>query len=300
MSSKTKKSQAQATRNTAALTKASALDLSKSLNALTTSGVVIQGTLSKISEELITKHAELQAVVDTINLKKAEMEALHGVDQVLLTVDEARENHRLQLEQMQKERDAAQQAHIQLVKQNGQDRSRDEANYSYDLQQQRKAEADAWTEKLRVRNNEERDRQEKFEKNHVEREAILRLRETAYNDALAKIATFDAEVTKASDKAAAIATGSLKKDYTHDMQMVVVKHEAELAKIKFDNQRLIEAANNLEKQLSDALIQLKAAHEAQTQLAKDAVAAASNKQAQADAMAMLTNIGGNGQNRART
>lgn len=294
MSSKTKKQQAQTSRNTAALTKASSLDLSKSLNALTTSGVTIQGTLSKIQEELITKHAELQAVDDAITLKKTEMEALHGVDQILLTMDEARENHRLYLEQMQKEREAAQDAHVQLVQQNARQRSIEETEFVYTLRQQRKAEADAWAEKLRLRNNEERDRVEKFEKNHAEREAALKLKEASYEAALAKIATFDAEVKKESDKAVAIALNSLKKDYTHEAQMTAVKHEADLSKIRFDNQRLTEAANNLEKQLADTQAQLKAAHDAQTSLAKDAVTAAANQKNIADMQSLVTNIGGNG------
>lgn len=293
-SSKTKKQQAQTTKNTAAITKASGLDLSKSLNALSTSGVTIQGTLSKISEELITQHAELQAVSDAIALKKSEMEALHGVDQILLTLDEARENHLVELEQMRKEREDTHQTHMLLIDQNTQERARNEANYAYDLQQQRKAEADAWAEKLRIRNNEERDRQEKFERSYAERETALRLKETAFNDAIARIATFDAEVKRESDKNVAIALNSLKKDYTHEAQMTAVRHEADLGKIKFDNQRLVEAANNMEKQVLELQSQLKSAHEAQTQLAKDAVSAAATQKNIADMQSLVTNIGGNG------
>lgn len=293
--SSTKTQQAQAIKNTAAISKASNLDLSKSLNALTTSGVTIQGTLSKISEELITKHAELQAVDDAIALKKAEMESLHGVDQILLTLDEARENHRLQLEIMQRTQDdliAVFDNQKDLLEQQ---RDRNEGNYTYDLQQRRKAEADIWTEKLRVRNNEERDRQEKFDKSYAEREAALRLKETAFSEALARIATFDAEVKKESDKNVAIALNSLKKDYLHDVQLTTVKHEADLGKMKADNQRLIESANNLENHVRELQAQLKSAYDAQTQLAKDAVSAAASQKNVSDLQSLMTNtLGGNG------
>lgn len=294
MSSKTKKQQAQTTKNTAAISKASSLDLNKSLNALSTSGVTIQGTLSKISEELITQYAELQAVGDAITLKKAEMEALHGVDQILLTIDEARESHRIQLEEISKEQEYSDLKHRELVQQTVQSRARDEAEHNYNLQQQRKTEVDAWAEKLRLRALEERDRQEKFEKSYAEREAALRLKETAYSEALTRIANIDVEVKKESDKNVAIATAVMKKDYTHEAQMTAVKHEADLSKIKFDNQRLVEAANNMEKQILELQAQLKSAHEAQTQLAKDAVSAAANQKSISDMQSLMTNIGGNG------
>lgn len=303
MSSKnnTKKQQAQTTKNTASLAKATGIDLTKSLAALSNSGVQIQGTLSKISEELITKHAELQAVDDSIALKKQEMTALHGADQVLLTIDELRAQHVQTIEQLAKERASIETEHSQLIAQQQVERQREEDGYGYRLQQQRKTETDTWTEQVRVRGNQERDRQEKFEKDIANREEALRLKEVEYQTALAKAASFEADVQKEVTKQTAIATNALTRDFTHKNEITTIQNKAEVEKLRFDNQRLVEAANNLELSIKELQVQLKASHEAQTQLAKDAVSAASNKQAQADAMALVTNIGGgNGANRART
>lgn len=303
MSSKnnTKKQQAQTTKNTASLAKATGIDLTKSLAALSNSGVQIQGTLSKISEELITKHAELQAVDDSIALKKQEMTALHGADQVLLTIDELRAQHVQTIEQLAKERASIETEHSQLIAQQQVERQREEDGYGYRLQQQRKTETDAWTEQVRVRGNQERDRQEKFEKDIVNREEALRLKEVEYQAALAKAASFEADVQKEVSKQTAIVTSTLTRDFNHKNEITTIQNKAEVEKLRFDNQRLVEAANNLELSIKELQVQLKASHEAQTQLAKDAVSAASNKQAQADAMALVTNIGGgNGANRART
>lgn len=291
-SSKTKKQQAQTTRNTAAITKASSLDLSKSLNALSTSGVTIQGTLSKISEELITQHAELQAVGDAIALKKAEMEALHGVDQVLLTLDEARENHRLNLEQMKKELDEAKQAHTLLVQQNAQNRARDEANYGYDLQQRRKAETNEWEEEMRLRRRDELIIQEKFEKGHAERELALRQKETEYQQALAKLATFDAEVKKETDSRVIMTANSLKQEFQHKTELATIQHKSDIDRLSNSLNILATTLADKDASIKDLQAQLKAAHDANASLAAKAVEGASNKQAQAEAMAVFTNIGG--------
>jgi chromosome segregation ATPase len=294
MSSKTKKQQAQTSRNTATLSKASNLDLHKSLNSLTTAGVAIQGTLSKISEELITKHAELQAVDDAILLKKTEMENLHGVDQVLLTIDEANAQYRNLRDTQEREQEELRNVYEYEAEQKEKTQARKREEEEYKLQQTRKLEADTWAEKIRLRANEERDRHEKFEKDHAERESVLHSKEAAYNDAIAKISTFDVELKKESDKIVAIISNTLKKDFAHETAMTAVKHEAELSKIRFDNQRLVETANNMEKQVLELQSQLKSAHEAQTQLAKDAVSAAATQKNIADMQSLVTNIGGNG------
>jgi hypothetical protein len=221
--------------------------------------------------------------------------------QVLLTIDEARANHLQTLEQLSKEKQTVEQGHRDLIARQQQERQREEEAHSYQLAQKRKADQDAWTEQVRVRGNQERDRQEAFEKNIVTREEALRLKETQYNEALTKAQSFDNDVVREADKRIAIATNSLKKDFEHQTQMTHVKHESEVEKLRYDNTRLVQAANNYETQVKELQAALKSAHESQTQLAKDAVAAAANKQAQADALALVTNIGGgNGQARPRS
>lgn len=296
----TKKQQAQSTKNNAALTKATNIDLTKSLGALANSGVQIQGTLSKISEELITKFAELEAVDSSIALKKQELEALHGADQLLLSIDELKVKHADTIEDLAKQRLAIEEENAEFQRSKAEEARRDQENFNYNLVKLRQAEADKYAEEIRTRNNTERDRQEFFEKDIKTRNETLLLKESAYNEAINKAATFESDLQKAVDKQVAIATNTLKKDFEHQKQLADMQATSNLDKMKHDNVRLVEAANNLETRVTELNAQLKAAYDKNSELASKAVEAANNKAAQADALALVTGIGSTNGRAARS
>jgi chromosome segregation ATPase len=294
VATKTKKQQAQATRNTASLSKAQSIDLSKTLSGITSAGVTIQGTLSKISEEIIQKHAELQAVDEAIALKKQDMQNLHGVDQVLLNIDEAKAQHAQTIEDLAKQKDQVEQDIRDLQAKNEQERVREQEDYAYKTKMARKVEQDAWVEQVRLRNNQERDRQEAFEKDVSNREFALKTNETEYQAALAKSATFDEEVKKEVSKAEAILKNVLTKDFNHQAQIATMQHQTQIEKLQFETQRLATAAAASEAAIKELQAQLKDAYAKNSELARAAVDGAANSKAQSDALALMTNIGGNG------
>lgn len=299
MATKTKKQQAQATRNTASLSKAQSIDLTKTLSGITSAGVTIQGTLSKISEEIIQKHAELQAVDEAIALKKQDMTNLHGVDQVLLSIDEAKSQHTQTLEDLAKQKDQVEQEIRDLQAKNEQERVREQEDYAYKTKIARKVEQDAWIEQVRLRNNQERDRQEAFERDVTNREFALKAKEVEYQAALTKAATFDEDVKKEVSKAEAILKNVLTKDFSHQTQIAAMQHSTQVEKLTFDNQRLQQTAATAEAQIKELQAQLKTAYEENVKLARAAVDGAANAKAQSDALALMTNIGG-GSNGTRT
>ena len=290
--SKTKKQQRQQTQNTASVAKATGLNLDATLSALSGAGVKIQGTISKIQEELITKFGELQAVDDAIKLKKQDMEALHGVDQTLLSLDDAKAVHQQELDRMSKEREELKKDFAALKTQLDTQRNREDEQYRYELNLRRKAENDDYTETTRVRNNEFRDREEKFNKDFQTRNEALTAKETEYNSALARFQTFDTEVKTQVDKQVAIVTNTMKRDFAHDKELSEVRHAAEVDRLTKSNNHLQARTEELAEANAQLATQLREALQAQTTLAKATVEAAANKQAQADALALVTNIGG--------
>ena len=293
-SKNTKKQQAQATKNTASIAKATSIDLSKTLNSLTSAGVQIQGSLSKMGEELIQKHADLQAVDEAIALKKQEMESLHGVDSVLLTIDEAKAQHAQFLEDKAKEKEQLAQENLAFLAQRAQDRAREEEEYKYNLQQGRKANQDAWTEEVRIRGNQERDRREAFEKDIANREAFLKSKETEYQAASARIANWDADVKKEVDKAVAIATNSLNKDLTHKAQLVEVQNKAIVDGLNAALAQKTQLLTDRDATIAALTAQLKDAYAKNAELASKAVEGAANAKSMADMQSLITNVGGNG------
>ena len=296
----TKKQQIQQNKAAVAIGKASSVNIGASLSAISATSVKIQGDLAKISEELIQKHAELQAVDESITLKKAELEALHGVDSVLLTIDEAKAQHAQLVEDLEKRREEIEQTNRELNAQRAQERKREEEAYQYSTIQSRKTDTDAWNEQIRVRTNQERDRREAFEKDIASREAVLAAKETEYQAALEKLKNYDNDVAKEVAKAETILKNVLKKDFDHTSELTKIQHQAALDKLTFDNKRLVETANNYELQVKELQAQLKDAYAKNSELAAKAVEAANNKQAQADALALVTNIGTSNGARART
>lgn len=290
----TKKQQVQQNKNTASIGKAASVNIGASLSAISATSVKIQGDLAKISEELIQKHADLQAVDEAIRLKKQEMENLHGVDNVLLTIDEAKAQHAQQLEVLAQEKAKIEEEHETLQAQLAQARARDEEEYSYNLQQTRKNETDTWNEQVRTRTNLERDRREAFERDLLNRELVLKTKETEYSDALTKAASFEADVKKEVDKAVAIATNSLNKDHTHKAQLVEVQNKAIIDGLNSALAQKVQLLADRDATITALSNQLKDAYAKNAELASKAVEGAANAKSMADMQSLITNVGGNG------
>lgn len=294
---KTKATQVQEIRTAATLVKVSGLDPASTLAATNTLALKIQKDLSQISEQFINKHAELQAVDDAIKLRKEEMEELHGADQILLSLDELRTQHEKEIAELHEQQNQVTKQNEELETRLSIERDRERQNFDYLLQLNRKKEQDAWDETLRLRGVHERERQEQYEKNIANGEASIKALDLTYKAAIDKAASFDKEVDSAVGRAVGIATSSLKKEHEHQTQLLTIKHNSETSALAHDNRRLVEATNSLEIQVKELQGLLKEAYAANSALAAKAVDGASDKAAQANAMSMLTNIGGprNGQ-----
>lgn len=279
MSSKRK--QAQDSRNTASIDKASSLELGKALGDVSSTSILVQGLFGKISEQLVTKHSELQAVNDAISLKTAELNDLHGKDKILLSIDDLNVESRIAREHAGQEIEASRR-----------DREKEDAEYQYNLSQRRKTEDDQWKESVRLREREHKLKMEELDKKAAEREATLAAQEKAFAAAIEKLASFDEMVKKASEREAAIVGNVLKKDHTHQLEIINIQNKSVVDGLKTDNIRLQNILEHNDAIIVSLQLQLKTAQESQIQLAKDAVAGAANQKGMADMQSLITNIGG--------
>lgn len=303
MSSKksaSKKQQITETKNKAAVSKATGLDVTSVLGGITQASLNVQKTFGNISTALLEKAAELQAVEHAIDVKKQELSDLHGADKILLSIDELNVQHQQELEKLAAERDKAK-ADLELEQAiEEQRRLREEEQYRYDLQQSRKNESDTWTEAVRVRNRDEQIRRESFDKSLAEREAELAKKEGDYQKALARFENIETEISAASKREVAIATSSLNKDFEHRTQLKDIQHKAEVEKLQTTNSQLVILNQGLENQVKELQAQLKEAYAKNAELATKAVDGAANAKAQADALSTLANLGSSNGTRART
>lgn len=279
MSSKRK--QAQDSRNTQAVNIASSLQLDKALGDVSSASILVQGFFGKISETLVTKHSELKSVVDAIELKSDELAALHTKDKILLSIDDLNVEFSKERERVVQEREEIQREMI-----------RQDTEFEYKLKQARKAAEDEWNEKVRVREREFKIQTEDFNKDLKARGDELKAIDLTYKSAIAKAESFDETVKKEAAQQTAIACSALKKDHTHQLEIINLQNKAMVDGLQSANIRLQVTLDKNEATIAALQKQLAVAQEAQTKLATDAVTAAANQKGMADMQSLLTNIGG--------
>lgn len=296
----TKKQQVTATKNQSAVEKVATLQVDKVLSGLTSAGLNIQGTLSKVGEDIMQQFSQLDALKTAITVKKAEMEELHGKDKILLTIDELNAEHQQTVDSLAKEVEDLQQANTRAQEAENERRAREQEEFEYQLAQSRKKDSDAWAEDVRIRQRDEQIRREQFEKEFKLREEQLALKEKAYSEALAKAASFDQDVETRVKAEVAKVTSAMNKDFTHSSQMTAVQHKAEVDRLTMQNTTFQQALTSKDETIKQLTEQLKSAYEKNAELAKAAVDGAANSKAQSEAMAMLTSLGSSPAARAKS
>lgn len=173
------------------------LNVESSLQDLATTGMKITESLTTVSAELQQKVAELKAVNEAIVVKQQELERLNGVDVVSTAIRDLIAEHDAKVKlfiESEKERDdtwmkADAERAIRIAEEDEERtkrRTRDEADYKYNLAIQRKRDQDEFEEQIRVKQRAEQERQEALEKNWRKREEELAAKETTLQEALSK------------------------------------------------------------------------------------------------------------------
>lgn len=290
----TKRAAAVKTANDTVLTKAAAVNIDAALAGLTQAQTKISRTLAEIQEELITKHAELAAVDEAITLKKEEMAQLHGLDSVLLSMDEARVRQQEELVQAQTQRQALTAQYEQLKRDTEQARQREEDEYRYARDQARKVDSDKWLFDKAARITDEDIRRAAVERSITEREEYIAKREIELALKSTEVDGKLDNLKKELERNHAIELASVKRALEHTAQMTAVEHKSQVTALSKDVAHRDGLLAAKEAEIQTLRVQLAEAIAAQTTLAKATVEAAGNKTAQAEALSLMTNIGGGG------
>lgn len=262
-------------------------------------------SLSQVSELLVAKTQELQAVDEAIKIRKEELEQLHGKDVVASAIDVLLDDYtekRLSLEkEIREARDSwqqEQQQHNQLLRERNETtqkaREREEIEYKYQLSQKRRADEDVWSEQLKQRQRAEQARQEDLNKLWQQREDTLKAQENEVTTLRSTVAAYPEQLKKEVEKHVAIATNSLARDHRH--QTEILQHEAnskvQLLSSELAQERKVTAA--LEKQVQELTAKLAEATTKVTEVATKALEASSGQSALAAVQNFARESGSNG------
>ncbi|WNG33101.1 kinetoplast-associated protein [Archangium violaceum] len=282
------------------LTDVSGLTAESAVKKVTEAGLTINKTLAGINEQVMSLVEELKKLDEAIQLKNGELAELHGkdiaasaIDVLVAEYDRKKEELQAEMERLQKEiadtrtkfatdlaaeRDAAELA-----------RKRAEEEYTYNSQQQRKKEQDAFAEQLRQQAAAERDRKEKLEKDWATREEGLKQREKELEDLRKQVADFPAVLKKETDAAAAIAGNRVKSEW--ELKYTLAQKDAEtaqrvasmeIASLKETNTKQAQALQTLQTELAEAKRQVQA-------IAEKALESASGARALAEVQGVIAN-----------
>ncbi len=264
---------------TAARSFVSGLTVDEVVTNTTNLGLDLQKALANVTEQLTAKLQELETVKTAIVAERQELENLHNIDVSKTSVDMLIEEYDRLVEQHETdtaERRAAwlteQQEHAkqqQVITTDIQSRrAREEAEYQYNLMTQRRTEAD-----------QNAATQARLEKDWADREAILAARETELGTLRTQVADMPATIKSAVDKEVAIVTNSMKRDHTHQVEILRGSYESKIALLnqRIESDNVAQAA--LARQVDKLQAQLDAAKTQVSEIARQALEASSGKDA---------------------
>lgn len=263
-------------KNKEALQKASSVTIEAAAKKVTEAQLAIGKTLSDVTNQLQTQLSELDTVSQAVLVKQSELETIYGKEKVLKSIDD------LELEREQHKRD------LDDEKQNlERQRQQEMADYQFNLEQSRKAADATFEDADRIRKNHQRDEDETREKAFQAREEILKKQEAEIADLRAKAAAFPDEMKKEVDKQVAIVSNSIKKDFTHQLEMARKDFETSQIVSRNTIQSLNDRLANSDKIITELTAQLNSAQAKVSEIAKEALQAASNTKSLADVQAVL-------------
>jgi colicin import membrane protein len=276
----------------------SGLTAETAVKKVTEAGLTINKTLAGINEQVISLVEELKQLDEAIQLKTEELNGLHGkdvaasaIDVLVAEYDKKKAELEAEMERLQKDiEDTRAKAAAELATEREAAelaRKRTEEAYSYDTQQLRKKEQDAFAEGLRQQSATERDRKEKLEKEWATREEALKLREKELEDLRKQVSEFPLVLKKETDTAAAIVGNRVKSEWelkltlaTKDAETAQRVASMEIASLKDTATKQAQAIQMLQAELNEAKRQVQA-------IAEKALESASGARALAEVQGVI-------------
>lgn len=235
--------------------------------------------LTNLGSVFTTKLAEIKELDEAIEFKTKELSEFHDKELVLAAIKDLTAEYEQQEQvlkttieaeraQWAEERKAHKRAVDEEYARIQMERKRDEEEYEYETARRRKmAEAD-WQDQQ----NEKTRQFEEAMNSRVDeintREKLLQEREAKMDELTAKVNSFDDTVKAETAKQVAIVSNSMKKDYTHQLEM----KDFEIRALNERLERLNDEINTNKQLLANANVEV-------TRLAQSALDAASGKQA---------------------
>lgn len=201
-------------------------------------GLEIRNSLSQIAEKVLTKANEFAEVQKAVELEKAEIERLYGVEIAAASLQNLIADHATKksefeaertrtFEQWATEKDQKVKEQKDFDNQLNKQRQREAADYEYVKNAERKKTQDDFDEKMRLQDRAIKDKALELEKQWVDREHSLQAKEADYVNLQKQVADFPEVLKKEVAAQTAIVGNTMKRQSETDMQLLRKDMEGE-------------------------------------------------------------------------
>lgn len=266
------------------------MSIEKTVQGLSTLGLDVSRSLNLVQEQISDTLAELHVLQEAVELKRAELSQLHDADVAATAlsqmVDEY-EKKRVELETELAEKrndwNREQAEHARAVAERNTDtaksRMREESDYKYAIERERKVAQDTYEETLRAKTKEVLEKNEKMMKEWAAREEAVSSREAEFADMKKKVESFQDTVNAEVAKAEAILKNSLTRDFTSKFVLQQKEAESDRRVLELRVQTFEENLKNRDALIANLQDQLVSAGAKVQEIASKALDSASGKQA---------------------
>lgn len=246
--------------------------------------------LDSVAEELLQKTEQLKDVREAIDLETKELEELHGKEIIASSTRALVEDYKAREEELRAQMEERQQDFARRVqeyeKQFAEQRTeqlkkvqREDADYQYGLQQKRKLQIDGFAEEDRKQRLMNEDKQRLLELGWKQREETIAAQEQEFAEFRTRVAAFPEELKKEVDAKVAIATNSVKKDFSHQIAMLEAQQAASVKVLEGEKKALADSNAALARQVVELTTQLSATNAHLQKISSDALSSASGQAA---------------------
>jgi len=271
-------------------------------------GMQAQGALDVIKNLMVSSQKELDTIQEAIEIEKAELEQLHGkevaaasladliaeFDQKTAELEASYNQRSAEFGQRITEQQKTEGDRRQLVEQA---RKREEDEYLYGRNQRRRADEDAFNQKMLTADREAADKFRELSANWTMRENELRAKESDYKNALIRIDGLPAEVAAEVKKATESQARAMSNEYAHKAAMAEAQAKSDKALADAEIKSLKEKLAAYDILIASQNAKLDAAEKRVESIANNALTSASGRQALEASTQMAATLKSDGSSR---
>jgi hypothetical protein len=245
--------------------------------------VNVQGTLAGLSAALTTKIQQLEQMDTSITLKEQRLQELYGIENMAITLDDMKAQREEEGRQHDEQKAARAKNWMEEEAERHKKWKRELEEYEYARNLSSKKWKDDFDAEVLVSKRNEQSRQEMLTKSWSEREGSIKAKEQEFADMQKQVGEFDAKLKTEVAKAEAIVSNSLKRDYTHQIELMKKDYESQSTLHKMNSAAQEKTIQGLHEQINQLQAQLVAARTDAKEVATQALQSASGRQV-ADAL----------------